>query len=132
MNNDDTSDDLEDLKERTNTTNRIKQTESTDSYDKLEKSIVKKLHEVEKGETQKTVSFWDGDITALLRALEQYPDIQEQVGRALQSELEQDNQSTSVDRSMILRLVVRVGLQTAAPEVVEALLDAKAKSARDL
>jgi hypothetical protein len=88
----------------------------------LVSDIVTELEALEAGERQKTISVWDGQLAALLRALEENPDQLTTVGHALQRQL--DLEESNVDRSTVLRLALRLGFQEAAPKTVAALRDA--------
>lgn len=124
--------DLEELKQKTQVGNRNQESAKQSESKSFREDILAVLSEIENGDRQKTVSFWDGDTAALISALESNPEIQQDVGSRLQEELGREVNEEAVDRSEVLRLAIRAGLQQAAPDVVETWLDAKAESARHL
>lgn len=83
-------------------------------------TIVDELDAIDAGETQKTVSVWDGSVAAFLHALETHPEQLETVGADLQAALE-SSPDEPVDRSEVIRLALRVGLKEASPETFAAL-----------
>ncbi|WP_458210743.1 hypothetical protein [Haladaptatus sp. NG-SE-30] len=124
--------DLEELKQKTQVGNRNQESAKQSESKSFREDILAVLSEIENGDRQKTVSFWDGDTAALISALESNPEIQQDVGSRLQEELGREINEEAVDRSEVLRLAIRAGLQRAAPDIVETWLDAKAESARRL
>jgi hypothetical protein len=115
-------DELEALREQTSHGDRIDEAAGEEEKREFVADIVAELEEIDRGDQQKTVSVWDGHLAALIRALESNPEQMEDVGHALQQRLDVDE--GEADRSEILRLALRLGLEEAAPEVVEALRDA--------
>ncbi|WP_227378061.1 hypothetical protein [Haladaptatus halobius] len=124
--------DLEELKQRTQVGNRNQESAKQTEKKSFREDILEALSAIENGDRQKTVSFWDGDTAALVSALENNPDVQQDVGTRLQEELGRDVDEAAIDRSEVLRLAMRAGLQRAAPDIVEIWLDAKADSVRRL
>lgn len=110
------------LREQTSHGDRIDEAATVTETQTLVSDIVTELEALEAGERQKTISVWDGQLAALLRALEENPDQLTTVGHALQRQL--DLEESDVDRSTVLRLALRRGFQEAAPETVAALRDA--------
>lgn len=126
------SDDLQELKEQTDPGTRAESGADGDEndQDELEDAIVELLGDVEDGSTSKTLSVRDERLAALVRALEQTGEIDD-VGGAFNEQLGRDPNSDDVDRSELLRLAVRLGLQEAAPEVLDTARDAYARRASE-
>lgn len=101
---------------------RLDEAPAAEQRQVLVDAIMAELEAIERGEQQKTVSVWDGPLAAFIRALEANPDQLEEVGHALQRELDLDERD--VDRSEVLRLALRLGFKEAAPETFEAVRDA--------
>ncbi|MFU1783860.1 hypothetical protein ACM16X_21070 [Haloarcula japonica] len=119
--------DLEDLKAQTSQGDRLDSAASEMERQDLVEDIVHELEAIEAGKQQKTVSVWDGQLAAFIRALEDNPEHLDAVGHGLQEEL--DIEDSDIDRSAILRLALRVGFQEAAPEQFEAVREAVRKQA---
>jgi len=115
------------LREQTSQGDRIDQAASVEQKQDLVSSIVEELEAIDAGEEQKTLSVWDGTLAAFIRALEENPDRMEDVGRSLQQRLDADDDQ--IDRSEVLRLALRLGLQEAAPEEFDAVREAVKKQA---
>ena len=115
--------DLDQLREATDHGDRLD--EAADEIDRapLRESVTEYLEEIEDGDRQKTVSVWDGEVAALLAALEDHPDDMSRVGDNLREALEVDG-SDDVDRSDIIRLALRLGLREAAPDEMETVRQA--------
>lgn len=120
-------DELAALREQTSHGDRIDEAAAEGERQKLIEDIVAELEAIDAGEQQKTVSVWDGHLAAFIRALEANPDQMDDVGHALQRQLDLDE--TDVDRSDILRLALRLGFREAAPKEFEALREAARKQA---
>lgn len=120
-------DDLAALREQTSHGDRIDEAAAEDAKQALVEDIVTELEAIDAGEQQKTVSVWDGHLAAFVRALESNPDRMDNVGHALQRQL--NLEETDVDRSDILRLALRLGFREAAPEEFEAVREAARKQA---
>ncbi|RKS75816.1 hypothetical protein BDK61_4333 [Haloarcula quadrata] len=119
--------DLEDLKAQTSQGDRLDSAAKEMDRQDLVDDIVDELEAIDAGDQQKTVSVWDGQLAAFIRALEANPDHLDAVGNGLQEQL--DIEETEADRSSVLRLALRVGFQEAAPEQFEAVREAVRKQA---
>lgn len=120
-------DDLAALRERTSHGDRLDEAPAAEQRQVLVDAIIAELEAIDRGEQQKTVSVWDGPLAAFVRALEANPDQLEEVGHALQREL--DLEASEVDRSEILRLALRLGFKQAAPDTFEAVREAARQQA---
>jgi hypothetical protein len=127
MTSDRKDDDLAALREQTSQGDRLDEADSAEKKRALVEDIVSELEAIDDGERQKTVSVWDGNLAAFIRALEDNPDRMENVGHALQQRLDVDVGET--DRSEILRLALRLGFQEAAPDEFDAVREAVGKQA---
>ncbi|WP_267164471.1 hypothetical protein [Halovenus salina] len=96
--------------------------------DDLEDAIVDILESIAAGDTSKTLSVRDDHLAALILGLEDAEKLDD-VGATLETELDQTSDSESFDRSEIMRLAIRAGLEEAAPEVVETARDAYGRHA---
>ena len=96
----------------------------------FQRAIVRALSALEDGDRAKTVSTRDEALMAFLVALEECPTERAAVGRALAETVDRDLDPGSLDRSTIVRLAVRAGLETAAPEAWETLRAAVGEHAR--
>ncbi|WP_434531937.1 hypothetical protein ACODNH_23560 (plasmid) [Haloarcula sp. NS06] len=123
-----TDDELEELREQTDVGTRAEAETTNDETSELEDAIVTLLGEVESGDVSKTLSVRDEQLAALIRGLEETDSLAD-VGTPLKEELGRDDDKDVTDRSELLRLAVRLGLQQAAPEVVETARDANARHA---
>jgi len=119
--------DLAALREQTSQGDRLDEAGSAEQKQALVDDIVSELEAIDGGEQQKTVSVWDGNLAAFIRALEDNPDRMEDVGQALQQRLDVD--VGEADRSDILRLALRLGFQEAAPDEFDAVREAVGKQA---
>jgi hypothetical protein len=119
--------DLEDLKAQTSQGDRLDSAAKEMDRQDLVDDIVDELEEIDAGDQQKTVSVWDGQLAAFIRALEANPEHLDAVGDGLQEQL--DIEEIEIDRSSILRLALRVGFQEGAPEQFEAVREAVRKQA---
>ncbi|KZX49697.1 hypothetical protein JZX76_09730 [Haloarcula hispanica] len=119
--------DLEDLKAQTSQGDRLDSAAKEVDRQDLVDDIVDELETIDAGDQQKTVSVWDGQLAAFIRALEGNPEHLDAVGNGLQEQL--DIEETETDRSSVLRLALRVGFQEAAPEQFEAVREAVRKQA---
>ena len=113
---------LEALREQTSHGDRLDEAGDKATTREFVDNIRAELEAIDAGEQQKTVSVWDGPMAAFVRALEDNPEQLDAVGRALQERL--DAEDSGVDRSEVLRLALRLGFQTAAPEQFDAIRDA--------
>lgn len=82
--------------------------------------IIDALDAIENGDQRKTIALRDQSAAALLTALMENPERSKQVGDELREALDRDVDD-EYDRSEIVRLALRVGLQHASPDVVEDL-----------
>jgi hypothetical protein len=119
--------DLEDLKAQTSQGDRLDSAAKEMDRQDLVDDIVDELEAIDAGNQQKTVSVWDGQLAAFIRALEANPEHLDAVGNGLQEQL--DIEETEIDRSSVLRFALRVGFQEAAPEQFEAVREAVRKQA---
>lgn len=126
--NTDDDDELEQLRQQTDVGTRAQEATPSESSSDLEDAVVEMLDAVEAGETSKTLSVRDARLTALVRALEDTDEL-EAVGTDLQDALGRDVAPEAIDRSEVLRLAVRLGLQEAAPELLETARDAYGRHA---
>ncbi|SFT10176.1 hypothetical protein [Halostagnicola kamekurae] len=120
-------DDLTALREKTSQGDRLDEAAAEEEQQEFVEEIVRELEAIDAGEEQKTVSVWDGHISAFVRALEANPEHLERVGHSLQREL--DLEEGEVDRSVVLRLALRLGFQEADPEEFEAVREAAQRQA---
>jgi hypothetical protein len=114
--------DLDSLRQQTSQGDRLDEAANNEATQEFINDIIAELEAIEDGEQQKTVSIWDGPMAAFIRALEDNPDRLDAVGQALQEQA--DLEEIEIDRSEVLRLALRLGFQTAAPENFEAVRDA--------
>lgn len=119
----DSDEELEQLRQQTDVGTRAESPTPGDQAPELEDAMVALLAAVEAGEVSKTLSVRDARLTALVRALEETGDLDD-VGTALQEGLGRGVDADGVDRSEVLRLAVRLGLQEAAPEILDTARDA--------
>ena len=126
----DADDELEELRKQTDVGTRAEAESAGDGTDGLEDAIVTLLGEVERGDISKTLSVRDEQLTALIRGLEETGSLDD-VGTSLKEELGRDDDEAMTDRSELLRLAVRLGMQEAAPEVVETAREANARHASE-
>lgn len=126
----DTEKELEELKEKTDVGTRAQSPTPGEQESDLEDAMVSLLGDVEDGEVSKTLSVRDAHLTALVRALEETGDLAG-AGAALQEELGREADADGIDRSEMLRLAVRLGLQEATPEVLDTARNAYARHASE-
>ncbi|MCF2165404.1 hypothetical protein PNP85_13065 [Halobacterium salinarum] len=125
-----TDDELEQLRQQTDVGTRAQEATPSDESTDLEDAMVTLLAAVEAGETSKTLSVRDARLTALVRALEETGELEE-VGTDLQEALGREAAPDAIDRSEVLRLAVRLGLQEAAPDLLETARDAYGRHASE-
>ena len=121
---------LEQLREDTELGTRAEYSTPSEETTNLEDTMVALLADVEAGEVSKTLSVRDERLTALVRALEETDGLDD-VGEALREELGREADADGTDRSEVLRLAVRLGLQKAAPGVLDTARDASARHASE-
>jgi len=126
----DADDELDELRQKTDVGTRAQSATPGEESTGLEDTIVAVLADVEAGEVSKTLSVRDDRLAALVRALEETGGLDD-VGAALRQELGREGDVDGIDRSEVLRLAVRLGLQQAAPEVLDAGRDAYAQHATE-
>jgi len=114
--------DLEELKEQTQAGSRVSAAAEKESNRDLQNRIVDELEAIDNGE-RKTLAIRDESLSALFSALEDDQDDMERVLEQLATELDRDVEDST--RSELLRLAARVGLQEAAPEAWDELLEAR-------
>lgn len=119
--------DIESLKEQTMHGDRLDEASSKEEQQDFVEDINDQLDAIEAGDEQKTLSVWDGHLTAFVRALEANPEHMNEVGQGLQRRL--DMEGEEIDRSEILRLALRLGFREAAPDQYDAIREAAQKRA---
>ena len=122
--------DLEELKRQTDPGTRMSSTPK--QKQEFKDDLVEALHSRQGEGSQRTVSVWDADMAAFIDALEEHEDVMDDLGTSLQERLGRDRDAEEIDRSEVLRLLLRVGLNEGKKELAEAIVDAKAESARSL
>jgi hypothetical protein len=128
-------DELEQLRQQTDIGTRAQgggsgDSESADDEQTLENEMVERLNAIDRGDASKTLSLRDGRLAALIQALEEVEELDD-VGAALQETAGQEVDADQIDRSEVLRLAVRIGLEEAAPETLESARAAYARHARE-
>lgn len=120
------SDDLtkEELRAQTERGSRLDTEKQKQDENTLSNAILAELDNIDSGEKAKTLSVRDGNLAAILYALEERDEMAE-IGTQLQKELGRPLDSDAVTRSAVLAMAARIGLQEAAPEVVEAAKEAQ-------
>lgn len=96
----------------------------------LQHDITAALGDVANGDQSQMIGFRDQSIAALLLALERNENELNYLGNELKTSLGQTQQET-FNRSEIIRLAVRVGLQQAAPDYYERLTAAAVEYTRE-
>jgi hypothetical protein len=135
MSEDSTDVDLESLREQTETGNRLQEDAANadgEEVDAFKQTLIAALAERQEAGTQRTVSFWDGELAGLLDALESDPERLRAVGVALQEALGREPNPEVIDRSEVAQLAARLGFQEADPELVESWREAVGEAARQL
>jgi hypothetical protein len=122
-------DELRRLREQTAGGDRLDDAGTQERQRALVESLVDALDDVDQGDRSKTVSVWDGPTAAYLAALDDEPEARADLADGLADQLDQSVDDP--DRSDLLRLLIRVGLRTAAPEHVDALREAVREQAVD-
>ncbi|MGM0718615.1 MAG: hypothetical protein ACQET5_15925 [Halobacteriota archaeon] len=104
--------------------------EEAKATDRFVEDLAAALGAVERGEIAKTVSFRDERTAALFRTLgENHAELQQAVDAARATAgVEDDSEG---DRSELLRLVFRIGLDEVAPELADAEKQARMKRIED-
>lgn len=131
----DADDDLAALRDQTERGSRADDAAGTTDGDVLAESIETYLGEIDDGERQKTLSVWDGRMVALFAALDEdaNQDRLNALAATLRDRLDvgDGDADGDADRSEVLRLVVRLGVREADPELLEATRDAAARHAAE-
>jgi hypothetical protein len=113
-----TDDELERLRQQTERGSRL---EESDEPDDFFLTLVDAFGKIEAGDLGKTLAFRDQPMAALFAALDEHDDDElVDVGQKLQRKLDRDVQD-DFDKSEVLRLALRLGLEAAAPEYMEEL-----------
>jgi len=111
--------DISELREQTTTGDRAAMASVDDGF---EDDLLDAVATRNETGAQKSVSIWDGDIAALLDALEDNPERAEQlVERASE---QYDISAGDVDRSEIVRVLLISGLAAVDPDVKDSWRDA--------
>jgi hypothetical protein len=112
---------LEELREATDKGSRIDEAGGS-GRDDLVDDVVEQLAAFDDPDRQKTLSVWDEQLAPLVAAIESDPDrlasVVDDLAAAYDGTAGVDGDP---ERSDVLRLALRVGLQEAAPETLEAL-----------
>ena len=117
------SDDIEEMKQSMQKGSRY---ENAEQNRDLHEDIVVELEAIENGEG-KTIAIRDESLSALFAALE---DRDGELATALDALAEEAGKDAdSETKSEVLRLAARVGLQTATPELWDAVLEARREQA---
>lgn len=115
--------DLHERKQETTDGDHIDTAPDNTAESELAEDILEQYRLLEAGEKQETVSVWDQDIAALLFALdapeEKHQHHLDAIAEALGDELDCPV-SAGADRSEVIRLALRVGLQEAPDHIREA------------
>jgi len=122
--------DDEELKELRESSQMGKRTDAAaeEQPNKLHEDIVEELRAIDES-GKKTIAVRDESLTALLGALDDRDDDREDAVDQLADALGRDPEKAT--KSELVRLSVRVGLQEAAPELWEEVLEAKKLRAVD-
>lgn len=136
MTDSDTTDrELEELREQTTRGSRLEtpadHSEEIADEDPFVDRLVETMIAVERGDVPKSLSLRDDTLSALLRTLDEDDARLEQVADQLADQLDEDLEG-AVDRSLVLRLAIRVGLHEAAPDLVDEVRSARAEAAAQL
>jgi len=114
----DEDDELAELRAQSERGSRLEEDDSEEAD--LVDDIVAALAAIENGDQRKTIALRDQSAAALLTALMENPERSKQVGDDLREALDRDVDE-EYDRSEIVRLALRVGLQHASSGVVDDL-----------
>jgi len=117
---------LEQLKQETQMTDRAHEDEVTFNAETFVDVLVEELDKIEDG-ASKTYSARDENGMALLQALDRHPDGRDVLVAGLEDELDVD--VDGADRSEVVRLLLRAGLASAAPELLDLLEQAVGRHA---
>jgi hypothetical protein len=121
-------DDLEELRRSTERGSRLD--EPTDASESgLVDALVDALGSIDQGDRPKTIALRDQPIAALLSVLSERDEDMQVVGGELEQAIGRAP-TEEYDRSEIVRLAIRVGLQEAVPEYLEELGEASGEHAK--
>lgn len=121
---------LEELRQSTERGSRLDNPSEKESEgDNLVDALVTALSSIDDGDRRKTIAVRDRSIAALLIATAEREDDLKTIGMNLQQSLDREP-SEEYDRSEIIRLAIRAGLQEAAPEYLEHLAEATGEYAK--
>jgi hypothetical protein len=115
-------DELDKLREQTDRGSRLDTAADETERAAFRESIAEHLEAIDAGDRQKTLSAWDGPLSALVAALEDHPEHRAAVVEALAEELGVEVEEPK--KSELLALTLRVGFQQVAPEEMEDLREA--------
>lgn len=125
--------DLDALRQQTETGNRLQEdAANAEDADVFRQTLIAALAERQEAGSQRTVSFWDGELAGLLDALESDPKRLRAVGVALQEALGREPNPEAIDRSEVVQLAARLGFQEADPDLVETWREAVGDAAKRL
>jgi hypothetical protein len=125
--------DLDALRQQTETGNRLQEdAANAEDADVFRQTLIAALAERQEAGSQRTVSFWDGELAGLLDALESDPERLRAVGVALQEALGREPNPEAIDRSEVVQLAARLGFQEADPDLVETWREAVGDAAKRL
>ena len=116
--------DIEELKRQTSHGDRLDSDADNDAQQELADAILSELAAIDAGDKQKTISIWDGPTAALVRALDEQPAQQRDVGEALRRQLDLAETDEPIERSELVRYALRLGFKQAAPEKFTTLREA--------
>ena len=122
------NDDLEELRRSTERGSRLDEP-TGENETRFVDALVDALASIDQGDRPKTIALRDQPVAALLAVLSEREEDMETVGGELQRALGREP-TKEYDRSEIVRLAIRVGLQEAAPEYLEQLGEASGEYAR--
>lgn len=137
---DDTDDELARLREQTSHGDRLDEGAGDGREAALADALVARLDAIDEGEAAKTVSVWDARLAALFQTLappedeggDEFAEERAALAGALRDRLGVEDDDPA-DRSELIRLTLRAGLDAAGPEYLDALRDAvRERATRDV
>lgn len=96
----------------------------------FQETLRDRLSAVEDGDLSRNATAYDGELAALLAALDADEERMDEVAERLADELGRER--VDAKKSTILSVAARIGLQEADPDLMEDLLDVRADRARQL